>query len=61
MLRKDHDRLPGGDRVRMEGEVGGALLHLGVVGVASRLVRGQQCLQTAQVTQHLQQTAVRLR
>ena len=41
----------------MEGEVGGALLHLGVVGVASRLVRGQQRLQTAQVTQHLQQTA----
>ena len=45
--------IPGGDSVRMESEVGGALLHLGVVGVASRLVGGQQRLQTAQVAQHL--------
>ena len=45
--------IPGGDGVRMESEVSGALLHLGVVGVASRLVGGQQRLQTAQVAQHL--------
>ena len=50
---QEESQIPGGDRVRMEGEVGGALLHLGVVRVASRLVGGEQSLQTAQVTQHL--------
>ena len=45
---------PGGDRV-VEGEVGGALLYLGVLLLPGGLVGAEDRLEATQVAQHLQE------
>ena len=45
---------PGGDRV-VEGEVGGALLYLGVLLLPGGLVGAEDSLEATQVAQHLQE------
>ena len=49
---------PGGDRV-VEGEVGGALLYLGVLLLPGGLVGAEDSLEATQVAQHLQEDQLR--
>ena len=49
---------PGGDRV-VEGEVGGALLYLGVLLLPGGLVGAEDRLEATQVAQHLQEDQLR--